>query len=195
MCMKETLALTTGLLLLATAPAFAESGINCRVVSEPGIVVRGQVYTEAVTCEPGLVLTGGGQSCQDAALSTVHLPSNTTPAGPNWVCSWENDTLENADCRCHAVCCTMTADVAVPLVCDHDECLVGPALDAGPPEQDLACSECVAEVCDCDPYCCTTNWDTFCIHEAQELCDKPCDSTATCISECACANPIGTTPQ
>ncbi len=173
-------------MLLAAAPAMAEQneGINCRVISRAGVVARGGTYIQQVGCAAGLVLTGGGQSCVDPNQASVNLLSSTFPDGDpaNWICTWENQTLAAANCQCDAICCSMTPAAADPLVCEHDECLIGFALDAGPP----ACSSCVATVCACDSYCCDTSWDAICIHEAQELCGLSCGSVASCVAGCGC---------
>ena len=65
-----------------------------------------------------------------------------------------------------------------PPTCTHDECTVGAKLDP-------TCTECVATICACDPYCCTTSWDAICIVEAQAICNLPCGVTGTCqVCEC-----------
>lgn len=46
-----------------------------------------------------------------------------------------------------------------PASCGHDPCSAGPALDP-------ACDPCVAETCDADPYCCSTEWDEQCVGQA-----------------------------
>lgn len=174
------------ILLLAAAPALAveHEGINCRVISRAGVVARGATYIQQVGCDAGLVLTGGGQSCVDPNSASVNILSSTFPDGDpaNWVCTWENNTEAAANCQCNAICCSMTPAPEEPLVCEHNECLQGLPLISGPP----ACSTCVETVCGCDPYCCSTNWDHFCVHEAQQLCSLVCDSTASCLAGCGC---------
>lgn len=44
--------------------------------------------------------------------------------------------------------------------CSHDECSAGGALDS-------TCSDCATAVCDADPFCCETEWDTLCVEEAE----------------------------
>jgi len=177
------------LLLLAPVTAMAQ-GIECRVIqSSPGTVEPldrpGDTLTQSVTCPEGLVLTGGGAQCgtfplvEGLNLSTSAYPEGD-PSAATWTCNWENQTLLLASCQCDAVCCTMSAGPAeAPVICSHDECLVGEAMEAD-------CSDCVQQVCACDSYCCTTSWDTFCIHEAQELCGKTCNSTNSCLAACGC---------
>ena len=174
--------------LFFASTALAEVGINCRITSvTSGPIQPGdrQVAVD-VACDGGLVLTGGGSTCGlDPATTGVAILSNTYPEGTpsEWYCTWDNQTLLTVNCSCDAVCCTMTPDTGPPaVICEHDECLQGVALDAGPP----ACSECVEAVCACDAYCCENQWDSYCAHEAQNLCGKTCNSTAVCIDACNC---------
>ena len=180
----RTIATLLATLLLAST-ALAEVGIDCRVTSATsGPIQPGdrQVAVD-VACDGGLVLTGGGATCGlDPATTGVAILSNTYPEGtpPEWYCTWENQTLLTVNCSCDAICCTMTpAGPAEPVVCGHDECLQGVPLEVG-------CSTCVDTVCACDSYCCDTTWDSYCVHEAQELCGNTCNSTAICITACGC---------
>ena len=175
-------------ILFFTSTALADIGINCRVQSETsGPIAPGdrQVAID-VACAGGLVLTGGGESCGlDPETIGVDVISTSYPQGDptEWYCSWENQTLLTVNCSCDAICCTMTPPgPQAPVVCDHDECLQGIALDAG-------CSTCVDTVCACDSFCCDNQWDSYCVHEAQQLCGLTCNSTATCLAECGCPAP------
>jgi hypothetical protein len=47
--------------------------------------------------------------------------------------------------------------------CDHDACSEGGALDP-------TCDSCADQVCDVDPYCCGTAWDSTCVGEATSMC-------------------------
>ncbi|MGE0547957.1 MAG: trypsin-like serine protease [Kofleriaceae bacterium] len=51
--------------------------------------------------------------------------------------------------------------------CDHDVCEQGTPLDT-------SCSECTAQVCSVDPYCCETSWDGICVNEAASMCGASC---------------------
>jgi len=54
--------------------------------------------------------------------------------------------------------------------CDtHVACSVGAELDA-------SCNFCTAEICDADPFCCTTRWDETCVGEVQSVCGTSCDA-------------------
>ncbi len=54
--------------------------------------------------------------------------------------------------------------------CTHDACEVGDPMSA-------SCDDCIAAVCDLDPYCCETSYDETCVAEAQS------------IATCGCAAP------
>jgi hypothetical protein len=53
--------------------------------------------------------------------------------------------------------------------CTHSVCQVGsaPLLPATP---SLGCSPCVLQVCEADPYCCSTFWDGICVQEVKTVC-------------------------
>lgn len=170
------------ILLLAPATAMAQ-GIECRVIQSDVLIQPNETVTTSVSCPAGLVLTGGGAQCGIFPLVTgLNTAAMMYPEGDpaSWTCQWRNWQNERASCLCDAICCTMSAGPEpLPLVCSHDECLVGDALEVG-------CDACVDTVCACDSYCCETNWDTFCVHEAQQLCGKTCNSTNSCLAACGC---------
>ncbi|HEX9105257.1 MAG TPA: hypothetical protein VF997_23765, partial [Polyangia bacterium] len=60
------------------------------------------------------------------------------------------------------------ADLTQGSTCAHDECSSGAKLTKG-------CSACVTAVCNKDPYCCSTTWDSFCIGDVNTYC-----TTKTC---------------
>jgi hypothetical protein len=51
--------------------------------------------------------------------------------------------------------------------CAHDLCQEGLALDP-------ACDPCTASVCAADPFCCTNDWDVFCIEGVALECGYDC---------------------
>jgi hypothetical protein len=76
-----------------------------------------------------------------------------------------------------------------PVAC-HDSCEVGGKLDA-------SCGTCAASVCEIDDFCCTEEWDEFCIKTAAsgtadgctctpapDSCHSPCDEGAALNVEC-----------
>jgi hypothetical protein len=61
--------------------------------------------------------------------------------------------------------------------CAHDECSTGAALAP-------SCSPCAATVCDDDPYCCSTSWNSYCVEGAKSLCGA-CGGTGGSGGACA----------
>ncbi len=110
------------------------------------------------------------------------------------------DTIDN-DCDGLVDCFDPDCDgkVGCPQDCEHHVCDTGVNLVAGCGSTPTGA--CVAEVCACDSFCCTNSWDTFCVHEAQQLCPasvlqgsnplgssggQACGSNGTCVAACGC---------
>lgn len=75
--------------------------------------------------------------------------------------AWDGFCVDEAVNLCLGVSCQLD----LPLCPD---CLTGP----GP---GCEVSECQAAVCEVDPFCCDTAWDSFCVYEAGSLCQlSPC---------------------
>jgi Notch-like protein len=51
--------------------------------------------------------------------------------------------------------------------CAHDKCVTGAALVSG-------CEPCVTQICNADPYCCTTDWDILCVDQVPTVCGQSC---------------------
>ena len=51
--------------------------------------------------------------------------------------------------------------------CTHDECELGEALVSG-------CNDCVTAVCAADDYCCSGEWDYWCLAAVNDECDTNC---------------------
>ena len=71
---------------------------------------------------------------------------------------------------------TLTCDI-----CPHDRCDAGEVLDP-------SCGTCAGQICDADPYCCETQWDSVCVAEVRSVCDVLTCSTeqGTCAhDQCA----------
>lgn len=64
-------------------------------------------------------------------------------------------------------CSTCPDDCPLGCDCPHDECTTGDALDVG-------CSQCVADVCAADPFCCQTAWDSLCTGAVPSICGITC---------------------
>ena len=207
--------------LLGSAPAMAgDQPLDCRVISStPEDIDAGATNSHTVTCDADLIVTGGGQHCGLSPDSQTGLPLHSssypvmTPVGDpptQWVCDWKNTESRTASCQCDAICCSDQRD-CIPVeedcddgidndcdtlvdeddddcpspICSHSLCDTGLAC---PPEA----NSCVADVCACDPFCCTNSWDAFCVHEAQQLCSAPnipidgCGSQGSCLAACGC---------
>lgn len=88
---------------------------------------------------------------------------------------------ENMPCGSGGECCSGKCEngQCAPLCsagCAHDECTAGSALSP----QCSACdngacnsidSSCISAVCQFDPYCCCTQWDSLCVSELKAQCD------------------------
>lgn len=83
-------------------------------------------------------------------------------------------------CNNDAYCCTTSWDSLCvsevasycgfscpPPACAHSECVTGVALTSG-------CSACVTQVCANDSYCCSFDWDIFCVDEVDLYCTFSC---------------------
>jgi hypothetical protein len=51
--------------------------------------------------------------------------------------------------------------------CLHDPCKAGPNLVPD-------CGDCVARICDVDPFCCASLWDPICVGEVSSVCGLTC---------------------
>jgi hypothetical protein len=69
------------------------------------------------------------------------------------------------------------------LKCAHSRCKVGGALDE-------SCSGCVSDICDQDPFCCETEWDSLCVEEVGTICEKTCYGAACDHKICKTGDPL-----
>jgi hypothetical protein len=107
---------------------------------------------------------GGGGACTEECCN-VHETAGCSDAG-----------CEALVCDAEPNCCIFEWDLACQMaaadlcgLAQRSDCcgFIGPGAVCG----DEACVE---EVCDIDPFCCDTSWDTLCGFEAQELCGDLC---------------------
>ncbi|MBK8237755.1 MAG: hypothetical protein IPK74_19665 [Deltaproteobacteria bacterium] len=100
-------------------------------------------------CEQGGPLADGCSSCVTDVCDADPFCCNT-----DWdaTCAGEADSI-----------CGLCAGGG----CAHDECQVGGPLDE-------ACSGCAGAVCGEDSFCCTNQWDSMCVSEAEASASCPC---------------------
>jgi hypothetical protein len=121
-------------------------------------------------CLPALAACKSSLDCCSGRCNFDGINSTCDPCKPN-----------GKDCMDPSECCSQACDAGkcAPLCgsvgCAHDECVPGEPLSrtctqcVGP----AGCTidkECVAAVCNADPYCCCKQWDPLCASEAQDLC-------------------------
>jgi hypothetical protein len=148
---------------------------------------------KAAEGEPcGNVVCGAGQTCCNASCSMcvpegmmcIQIACEPEPACVHSECD-SGDKLDatcsscaSKVCEADPFCCDTAWDslcvsgaaslcggtcAPAPETCAHNECDQGDKLDA-------TCSSCAGAVCDYDPYCCSTGWDSICVSEASSLC-------------------------
>jgi hypothetical protein len=103
------------------------------------------------------------------------------------------DPVEGEDCSTCAADCGGCGGT-----CSHDQCTSGGPLDA-------SCGTCVDTICQADPFCCTSAWDSICISEVGSLCGETCtagcgdsicdaslgENCSTCVADCGgCPVPV-----
>jgi hypothetical protein len=64
--------------------------------------------------------------------------------------------------------CSSAGKCTASSTCSHDICSTGTKLKA-------ACDPCATAICDQDPYCCKTKWDSICTGEVNSICGETCN--------------------
>jgi len=139
-------------------------------------------------------------SCEGCILHEIArtaVPGNQAPCGTHDVCVTGDPLNAQGDgcvadvCAVRSSCCRARwdagcVDLAIGIcaldcsVCTHDACSEGRAL----PE---SCGDCETLVCNSDPFCCDTLWDTRCVEKALASCVLPCGSTTSTLPPSATA--------
>ncbi|HSO00318.1 MAG TPA: hypothetical protein VLS89_18625 [Candidatus Nanopelagicales bacterium] len=122
--------------------------IDCGGTTTPGCT-----HSECVPGPASTPLVAGCSPCVDTVCAADAFCCTT---------DWDPLCVSKAVMMCGSTCTAMA--------CAHSEC------EAGPASTPLAdgCSPCVTTVCDADPFCCSTEWDSFCVTRAEELCPATC---------------------
>lgn len=102
-------------------------------------------------CEIGAALTADCDPCAAALCATDAFCCDT---------SWDEYCVQEAQGLSECGC-------TPPVVCAHDLCTAGDALDP-------ACDPCAQTVCEADGFCCTSGWDELCVGRAGDLCALTC---------------------
>jgi hypothetical protein len=188
---------STTILRVATTMtlAFFFGSLGCAATSEPGDPRSTPEDEESVA-------EGGEDGQESVAESTqavlnsqcVAYPSPGLPGEPlewEWVCPPEEgggggEFEPGTDVECNEECvngyesCIIEGRVykvpcqeEVPAACAHGTCQTGGALVSG-------CDPCVTSVCQHDPYCCQSGWDSLCVAEVGQYCGASCSTAATC---------------
>lgn len=138
------------------------SGADAQAVSEAqaalaqgGVLVAGAHHTITGPAGEGLVLTASEFYTRVGGIGGV------------------GEACGQSMCAMGEFCCNPSCGICAPpgggcielacAPCGHGVCETGGALDAG-------CDQCVGKLCDQDPFCCETAWDTLCVDQAAELC-------------------------
>jgi hypothetical protein len=104
------------------------------------------------TCETGGALNSSCDTC--AANVCANDPYCCTTA-------WDQTCVDEVAQYCGATTCSGNG----PSNCVHSECSSGDKLNA-------SCSTCATAVCNADPYCCDTQWDSQCVNEVAQYCGQ-----------------------
>ncbi|NNC01667.1 hypothetical protein HJC10_02200 [Corallococcus exiguus] len=143
--------------------------------STVGTLTQSRVDHPTVALANGKVLFLGGttynaQGNMQALASIEVFDSSatctpTTCAAQGKTCGAISDgcggTLTCGTCSAGQAC--SASNVCVAASCTHNVCTTGSSLNKD-------CNSCTFSVCNRDPYCCTTAWDSICVSEANSWC-------------------------
>ncbi len=116
-------------------------------------IVCGQTCTSNCAhpvCQSGAALQSGCEPCVTQICAADSFCCTT---------QWDSQCVQQVQTVCGQTCSGNT--------CAHSHCSTGAALQFG-------CSPCVTQVCNSDPFCCSTTWDASCVQQANTLCGQAC---------------------
>lgn len=132
-------------------------------------------YCESCPGDCGACVCGDGYCT--AGENSMNCPQDCAPYCGDAICDPGEDcvtcSMDCGACMCGdgvcnlGECATCASDCPSGCYCPHDECTPGEALDPG-------CSQCIASICVQDLYCCTDNWDPWCVGRAEAICGSTC---------------------
>jgi hypothetical protein len=126
----------------------------------------------ATSCAADCGGGGGGGSCVhdvctsgDALSSDCDTCAGSVCAGDDYCCTveWDSFCVDAVTTYCDPSTCGGGGGGGGG-TCAHSECTDGVALDS-------TCSACADALCYWDSYCCTDEWDVFCVDEVVDYCD------------------------
>lgn len=133
--------------------------------SEPWVSLSDLVVNEVLACVPAHSTCKTG-----AALETGCDPCVTAVCKADPYCcdnEWDEICVGTVLTECAQVQCDTSLGS-----CAHSVCDSGEELSAG---CDTPVSpSCTTAICNVDPYCCTTEWDSVCVGEVESVCALGC---------------------
>ncbi|KYF78059.1 hypothetical protein BE11_12070 [Sorangium cellulosum] len=141
----------------AEEPHCCSSGWDDRCVTAVKTAAKSLQCVEG-TCGHTLSTAGGALTpgCDAPTLSSPGCVARICATDPYCCASaWDSICVDEAESVCALAACS------------HDECATGAALFAD-------CSSLATSICDVDPYCCTTAWDSLCVREVQTVGRRTC---------------------
>jgi hypothetical protein len=80
---------------------------------------------------------------------------------------WDGLCIQESRTVCNSLKCAEASGTCAHPLCDTGA-LLASSCDAGQ-------SNCVAQICAVDSWCCTVNWDSICVGEVASVCGKNCN--------------------
>ena len=130
---------------------------------------------------------GANWDCGDPCAGSCCIPNGTPKCDDEDCC--------DAVCADDSYCCDVEWDLVCAGMALNDSDCTGPmdscpSPECGDPDAGDCCfpngtpgcsdATCCQDVCDDDPFCCDSNWDTSCAQRAQTACVNICDSNLSC---------------
>jgi hypothetical protein len=151
-------------------PVSCDDGIACTTDScQP---LWGCVSTPNPTPQPhDRCLTGAAlvsNSCADACIVQIcgTMPSCCGSGGGTWTAA----CVQAVRTVCHSLTCPESAGS-----CPHTLCTTSAVPQPFTSGCDAAKANCVTSACAYDPYCCTSDWDDYCVGYVDSVCGDNCN--------------------
>jgi len=161
---------------------------------------KSQPHPDGTPCDDGDACSGAdkcaGGTCAAGAVDLCPKPetdcaNKKDDDGDGWI------DCDDSDCQADIVTCKSKTEQACGDKVDNDadgktDCGDGDCATQkpctkcahdlctqGPPET-AACSECANQICQVDPYCCTSAWDNLCVKQVGTVCNLTCGAEGAC---------------